>query len=64
MRIVRELLFFLPSLVLFEITTLKKTLKNAGFSRARDKAATWSGKVVMGYCFTLRDLFFLDSVNY
>ena len=59
-----EVLFFLPSLVLFEITTLIKLSKMQVFHMPGVKRKLGRGKVVMGFRFIPRDLFFLVSLNY
>ena len=47
-----EVLFFLPSLVLFEITTLIKLSKMQVFHMPGVKRKLGRGKVVMGFRFT------------
>ena len=63
MHIFRGFLFFLPSIVLFEITTVKKLSKMQVFPVQGVKRKLDRGKVVMGYRFTSRNLFFLISLN-
>lgn len=64
MRIFREFPFFLTYLVLFRITILKKLSEMQVFPMPGVKRKLGRGKVVMGFRFTPRDLFFLVSMSF
>ena len=65
MRIFREFLFVLSSLVLYRTHPFeKKTFKNTGFPMPGVKRKLGRGKVVMGFRFTPLDFLSLVSMVY